>query len=69
MDFYDWQTELLFALTEKGLSREDVFSVMLVLTKEEKGRAMLDFLNDSGDLTADAVREKAGEIAFGNNRE
>ena len=66
MELSDLQKDLLAALTERGLPREDVFSVMLVLTKEEKTRAMLTFLRENGDLDADAIREKAGEIAFGD---
>ena len=64
MEWKPWQTELLSALAAKGLPREDTFSVMLVLTKEEKGRQMLSFLRERGELTPDEICEKAGEIAF-----
>ena len=64
MNFSDWQQELLAALQQKGLGREDIFSVMLVLTREEKGRKMLAFLRESGELTPDEICEKAGFIAF-----
>ena len=64
MEFVEWQEELMRVLVEKGLPREDLFSVMLVLTKEEKGRKMLAFLQESGALTPDEIREKAGKIAF-----
>ena len=65
MEFVEWQEELIRALVEKGLPREDVFPVMLVLTKEEKGRRMLTILQESGSLTPDEIREMAGRIAFG----
>ena len=63
MEFSQWQQELLSRLCEKGLSKEDVFSVMLVLTKEEKGRQMLSFLEQE-NLDSEAICRKAGEIAF-----
>ncbi|MBQ3865380.1 MAG: hypothetical protein II776_00635 [Clostridia bacterium] len=64
MEWNEWQSELLALLAKKGLPREDVFSVMLVLTKEEKGRRMIAFLREKGDLTPDEICQKAGEIAF-----
>ena len=67
MDLTEWQAELMKALTEKGLPREDVFSVMLVLTKEEKGRRMLAFLREKEALSPDEIREMAGKIAFGED--
>ena len=64
MEWNEWQSELLSLLAEKGLPREDIFSVMLVLTKEEKCRRMLAFLRGSGELSPDEICQKAGEIAF-----
>ena len=64
MEFVDWQEELIRELVKKGLPREDLFSVVLVLTKEEKGRRMLSFLRESGSLSVDEIREMAGKIAF-----
>lgn len=55
------------SLVEKGLAREDVLSVMLVLSREELGRTMLDFLKENENLSADAIFEKAGKLAFGEN--
>ena len=52
-------------LSEKGLPPTDVYSVMLVLTKEEKGQAMISFLKEREDFTVDEICEKAGKIAFG----
>ena len=66
MQFSQWQKELLEKLSQKGLSREDIFSVMLVLTREEKGREMLRFLENE-NLDAEAICQKAGEIAFSEN--
>lgn len=66
MEFSSWQKELIEKLSEKGLTREDIFSVMLVLTKEEKGRAMLSFL-ETEELDSDLICQKAGEIAFSEN--
>ncbi len=67
MEFSPWQKELLALLTQKGVSREDVYSVMLVLTKEEKGRKMLSFLKEKENQTPDEICRKAGSIAFGEN--
>ena len=62
-----WQNDLVRLLTEKGVSREDIFSVMLVLTKEEKAREMIAFLEEKKELTSDEICQKAGEIAFGQS--
>ena len=64
MEFVEWQEDLMRELVKKGLPREDLFSVMLVLTKEEKGKKMLASLRESGVLTSDEIREMAGRIAF-----
>ncbi len=64
MELKPWQKNLSEALVEAGLSREDILPVMLVLTKEEKGIAMLDFLRSAQNLSADEICRKAGEIAF-----
>lgn len=67
MELSLWQKELLALLSEKGLPQADLYSVMLVLTKEEKGRAMIAFLKERTGLTADEICEQAGKIAFGEN--
>ena len=54
-------------LVEKGLSRSDVLSVMLVLSSEEKGKKMLSYLKEEKELDSDAICKRAGEIAFGEN--
>ena len=41
----EFQEELLSLLAKKGLPREDIFSVMLVLTKKEKADEMIAFLS------------------------
>ncbi|MBQ4037225.1 MAG: hypothetical protein IJC84_03780 [Clostridia bacterium] len=61
------QKELMAALAEKGLRREDILSVMLVLTREEKVRAMLSFLSENTVLTVDEIFRKAGSLAFPQN--
>ncbi len=63
----EFQSELLSLLAEKGLPREDIFSVMLVLTKKEKADEMILFLKENQTLSADQICEKAGKIAFGEN--
>lgn len=55
------------ALAEKGLRREDILSVMLVLTREDKARAMLSFLSEKEALSADEIFQKAGSLAFPQN--
>lgn len=55
------------ALAEKGLRREDILSVMLVLTREDKARAMLSFLSENEALSADEIFQKAGSLAFPQN--
>jgi len=67
MAFSSWQKDLIQLLAEKGLPREDIFSVMLVLTKEEKGKKMTAFLQENETLTPDDICKKAGEIAFEEN--
>ncbi len=52
---------------KKGLGRDDIFSVMLVLTKEEKGQKMLSFLTERENVTPDEIFEQAGRIAFEEN--
>ena len=66
MEFSAWQTELLEKLREKGVSREDIFSIMLVLTKEEKGKKLLSFL-ETEEADSERICQKAGEIAFSEN--
>ena len=66
MELTEWQKELMEALQKVGLSREDILSVMLVLTREEKGRELLAFLSQKENPTPDEVCERAGQIAFGN---
>ncbi|MBR4288972.1 MAG: hypothetical protein IKT50_06010, partial [Clostridia bacterium] len=65
--FSSWQNDLIQLLMDKGLPREDIFSVMLVLTKEEKGQKMMSFLKESETLTPDDICKRAGEIAFEEN--
>lgn len=67
MAFSSWQNDLIQLLMEKGLPREDIFSVMLVLTKEDKGQKMMSFLKESEMLTPDDICKRAGEIAFEEN--
>ena len=67
MELSDWQAELTALLTERGVAREDIFSVMLVLTKEEKGRKMLAFLRQNEAATPDEICRQAGLIAFGED--
>lgn len=67
MDLKDFQTKLLFLLSQKGLSKEDMYSVMLVLTKEEKAKKMIAFLEETGASSPDDICEMAGKIAFGEN--
>ena len=67
MELTALQKELMAALSEKGLRREDILSVMLVLTREEKASAMLAFLSEKEALSADEVFQKAGELAFSQN--
>ena len=66
MEFSQWQKDLTKKLAEKGLSKEDIFSVMLVLTREEKGKAMLSFL-ENAPCDSDVICQRAGEIAFSEN--
>ncbi len=67
MAFSSWQNDLIQLLMEKGLPREDIFSVMLVLTKEEKAQKMMTFLKENNALTPDDICKRAGEIAFEEN--
>ena len=67
MELNTQQKELVEALAEKGLSRTDIFSVMLVLNREDKAEQMIAFLQGNPHLTVDEICEKAGKIAFGEN--
>ncbi len=60
----DLQKEMMARLAGYGLSREDIFSVMLMLTKEEKAQELLQFLQENKELTSDQIREKTARIAF-----
>lgn len=64
MEWQDWQTELLTLLGNAGVSKEDIFSVMLVLTNEDKGKKMIACLREHPAWTADDICRTAGEIAF-----
>ena len=64
MEIQAWQKELMATLVEKGLCREDILSVMLVLSREEPANRMLTFLRQKDHLTADEICEVAGKIAF-----
>lgn len=65
MEFSSWQKELLGLLCEKGLSREDVYSVMLVLSRQELGENMLFWLKENPSADPDSIFQKAGTLAFG----
>lgn len=65
MELNETQKELVAQLVRHKLSQTDVFSVMLVLTKEEKAKEMLSFLKEKEDFTPDEIFQKAGEIAYG----
>ncbi len=67
MELKEWQRQLLSLLSEKAVPKEDVYSVMLVLTREEKAKKMIGFLTENKDLTADVICEMAGKIAFEEN--
>ena len=67
MELSALQKELLEALGQRGLSREDMISVMLVLSREEMAKQMLSFLKENENLSADDICEKAGKLAFGEN--
>jgi len=67
MNFSDVQKRLMNLLMEKKLPREDLYSVMLVLTKEEKAEKMILALEKKEDWTPDEICQIAGEIAYGKN--
>ena len=64
MELNEIQKELVAVLTEKGLSREDLFSVMLMLTKEEKARDFLLKVKEKEKWDAEELRRLCAEIAF-----
>ncbi|MBR7165779.1 MAG: hypothetical protein IKD18_05815 [Clostridia bacterium] len=65
MEFSTWQKELLVLLCEKGISREDVYSVMLVLSRQELGEKMISWLKENPAADPEAIFQKAGTLAFG----
>ena len=67
MEFLSWQKELIEILAKKGLSRNDILSVMMVLTTKERVEGMINALKERGEITPDEVFEMAGKIAFGEN--
>ena len=67
MEFLSWQKELIEILAKKGLSRNDILSVMMVLTTKERVEGMINALKERGEITPDEVFEIAGKIAFGEN--
>ena len=52
---------------KKGLSRNDILSVMMVLTTEEKVGEMMSFLQNRDKISPDEVFQMAGKIAYGEN--
>ena len=69
MEWQEFQSELVRLLQAAGVSKEDIFSIMLVLTKEEKANEMIAYLRTHTDLTPDDVRREAGRIAFSDKEE
>jgi hypothetical protein len=67
MDFQTCQKELLALLTERAFSRNDILSVMTVLSSREKVEAMIGFLRSEKEISPDDLFRKAGELAFGEN--
>ena len=67
MDFQTCQKELLTCLQEKGFARNDILSVMTVLSSQEKLEAMMEFLRGEESVSPDDLFRKAGELAFGKN--
>ena len=59
------QEKILAELRRLGLPREDIFAVMLMLSREEKAAAFLEAVKDLPSADADEVRRLCGEIAFG----
>ena len=62
MEFSTWQKELLVLLCEKGISREDVYSV---LSRQELGEKMISWLKENPAADPEAIFQKAGTLAFG----
>ena len=63
------QEKILAELRRLGLPREDIFAVMLMLSREEKAAAFLEAVKDLPSADADEVRRLCGEIAFGTPEE
>ena len=66
MEILTWQKELLRLLCEKGISREDVYSVMLVLSRRELGEEMISWLKENPTVDPEAIFQKAGTLGFGD---
>ena len=67
MEFLSWQKELIEILAKKGLSRNDILSVMMVLTTEERAGELMSFLQNRDKISPDEVFQMAGKIAYGEN--
>ncbi len=67
MDFQSCQKELLTLLKGRDFSRDDILSVMTVLSSQEKVQAMIGFLRSETIISPDDLFRKAGEVAFGKN--
>jgi len=64
MELTELQKEMMELLAAKKLEREEIFSVMLVLTKEEKIKKMITYLKEKPGALPDEIFESAGRIAF-----
>ncbi len=65
MQLTETQDKILAELRRLSLPREDIFAVMLMLSREEKAKAFLEALQNLPSADADEVRRLCGEIAFG----
>ncbi len=69
MQLTDVQEKILAELRRLRLSREDIFAVMLMLSRGEKAEAFLDAVKKMPSAGPDEVRRLCGEIAFGTAAE
>ena len=64
MELNDTQKEVLEKLASFGLGREDIFSIMLMLTKEAKARDFLARIQEKKTCEAEELRRLCAEVAF-----
>ena len=65
MELTACQKEILVQLERLAMPREDIFAVMLMLSREDKAASFLEAIRSLDRADPDDLRRLCGRIAFG----